>query len=188
MDDAARVSVTSAVADMPSAGEVEALYVRSSRLPPLSEPPSVGAAYARLYEHALDGSAPLVALARSAEDGALCGLAYAHPWSWEAVSDPWSAELKRRLGKEHVLLEGAFALPLLAVDPLFGGRGWGTRLLRALVSAVPVDRIWLQTTDVDSSPAGRLYAREGWRFVGHGPDAPNGKPGLVLTFDKPGPG
>jgi hypothetical protein len=38
---------------------------------------------------------------------------------------------------------------------------------------------WLQTTDADS-PARRLYRRMGYRPIGHGPEAPDGAPGLVL--------
>ncbi|WP_442864662.1 hypothetical protein [Arthrobacter sp. HY1533] len=38
---------------------------------------------------------------------------------------------------------------------------------------------WLQTTDVDT-PAQRLYKRYGYRDLGYGPDAPDGRPGLVL--------
>jgi hypothetical protein len=32
----------------------------------------------------------------------------------------------------------------------------------------------------EPTPAMALYRREGWEPIGHGPDTPNARPGLVL--------
>lgn len=176
--------VTSSPEAMPSADEVETLYVTASAFPPLSEEPEVGKVYARMYEACL-GAPGTTAVFLRRENGALAGLTYAHPWNWAENTDPWSRRLRDRLGPEHTVLEGTFALPLLAVHPDHGGRGLGGALLTALVEAVPVNRMWLQTRDMDS-PARRLYDRQGWRSLGHGPDAPDGRPGLVMVHDRVG--
>lgn len=68
---------------------------------------------------------------------------------------------------------------LLAVHPDAGRRGVGAGLLEALMVGAGARTHWLQTTDIDS-PARRLYLRHGYKELGHGPDAPNGTPGLVL--------
>lgn len=180
----AKISVPVSPEEMPSAEEVESLYIAASAPPPLSEPSEVGALYARLYAACL-GAPGTTAVFDRGEDGALVGFSYAHPWSWGENTDPWSSLLRERLGAEHTLLEGAFALPLLAVRPDHGGRGLGVALLTTLVDAVPVDRMWLQTRDMDT-PARRLYERQGWSRFGYGPDAPDGRPGLVMVRDRAG--
>ena len=39
---------------------------------------------------------------------------------------------------------------------------------------------WLSGARDEPPPAMALYRREGWVPIGHGPDAPNARPGLVL--------
>jgi GNAT superfamily N-acetyltransferase len=113
------------------------------------------------------------------ESGDLVGLACGHAWSWSAMTDPWSQQLRARLGTAASELDGAFAVVLLAVHPSAWRSGLGRRLLAALLGQSRAETAWLQTTDLDT-PARRLYESEGWVALGHGPDAPGGRPGLVL--------
>ncbi|WP_369131034.1 GNAT family N-acetyltransferase [Modestobacter roseus] len=78
---------------------------------------------------------------------------------------------------------GHLAVYLLAVAPTHRGRGLGGALLAALVAAAGRPA-WLSTRD-EPTPARALYERLGWRPVGHGPDAPNGQPAVVLLLDEP---
>ncbi len=71
---------------------------------------------------------------------------------------------------------------LLAVQPPQKRTGLGRRLLRTLLEASGASAAWLLTRD-EETPAKTLYLSEGWRPVGHGPDAPNGRPGLVMAHD-----
>ena len=72
---------------------------------------------------------------------------------------------------------------LIAVHQAAGGRGIGTELLERLMIASRAKSHWLQTTDAET-PAQRLYRRAGYRPLGHGPNAPDGRPGLVLMHTK----
>jgi len=164
--------------ELPSAAEVEALYAAASGQPPLSEPPGVAAIFAGLYGSNM-GRADVVAVAAHL-DGELVGFAYGHPWHWGDEGDPWSQQLRIRLGEDAAsLIEDSFSVVLLAVHPDAGRRGAGAGLLDGLMARSGARTHWLQTTDIDS-PARRLYLRHGFETLGHGPDAPNWKPGLVL--------
>ncbi|MBP2411411.1 GNAT superfamily N-acetyltransferase [Arthrobacter stackebrandtii] len=164
--------------DMPTADQVEALYAAASGPPPLSEPAGVAAIFAGLYGSNRDR--PDVVAAAAHLDGELVGFAYGHPWHWGREDDPWSQLLRDRLGDDAAaLIENSFSVVLLAVHPDAGRRGVGAGLLEALMVGSGSRTHWLQTTDIDS-PARRLYLRHGYEELGHGPDAPNWKPGLVL--------
>src|SRR4051794_33638007 len=86
-----------------------------------------------------------------------------------------------RGGEAADLLEDSLAVYLLAVDPARRRQGLGGALLAALLTET-WKPAWLVTRD-EPTPARALYAQGGWRPVGHGPDAPNGRPGLVLLHD-----
>jgi GNAT superfamily N-acetyltransferase len=165
-------------ADMPPPDEVERLYADASAAPPLAEPPSVAGMFARLYAEARGFPGAIAVSARS--DGALVGFGYGHPWTWAEATDPWSLQLRERLGTAAGELDDAFAVELLAVAPAASGAGLGRRLLSALLDATGRSVAWLQTTDKET-PALRLYRGTGWQPIGHGPDAPDGRPGLVLV-------
>lgn len=161
---------------------VERIYAAASAQGPLSEPASVAAMYAGLYARARMEPGMTMAVAADA-DGPV-GFAYGHDWHWSEHTDAWSTQLQHRLGEDAAQqIADSFAVNLLAVLPAAGGKGAGRRLLGALVDAAGPETAWLQTTDLDS-PARQLYRRAGWRSLGHGPDAPNGEPGLVLVHDR----
>lgn len=134
--------------------------------------------FAALYELSSDRADLVVVEAR--EVGELIGFGYGHPWFWDEQSDDWSLELKDGLGSTAAGLEGAFAVQLLAVHPSFARQGLGFELLKRLMLASGASTHWLQASDVDS-PAVRLFRRMGYRPLGHGPEAANGAPGLVLS-------
>ncbi|MBO1756766.1 GNAT family N-acetyltransferase [Allobranchiibius sp. CTAmp26] len=160
------------------ADTVEQIYAAASAQAPLSEPASVAAMYAGLYARAR--TEPGVTMAIAGDEDGPVGFAYGHDWHWSEATDPWSTQLRQRLGEDAAQqIAESFAVNLLAVLPAASGMGAGRRLLEALVDAATSDTAWLQTTDIDS-PARQLYRRTGWRTLGRGPDAPNGKPGLVL--------
>jgi ribosomal protein S18 acetylase RimI-like enzyme len=162
---------------LPAAAEVEQLYALASARPPLAEPAEVAGLYATLYDLALDRSDLVVVTAR--EVGELVGFGYGHPWHWAEQQDDWSAELAADLGDDAGQLDGSFAIQLLAVHPSFTNHGLGFELLkRTMVASVSAVH-WLLVPDQDT-PARRLYRRMGYRPLGHGPEAPNGSPGLVL--------
>lgn len=160
----------------PAPDEVERLYAAASAPPPLSEPPSAAALFARLYGTYRGKAATITLAARLG--GELKGFVYAHPWTW-AEDDLWGQQLCERLGEAHRELDGTHAVFLLAVHPDSGGRGLGAALMERVVAEIP-GRAWLQTTDADT-PARRLYLRQGWRQIGFGPDAPDGRPGAVFV-------
>lgn len=160
---------------MPS--DVEDLYALASAGPPLAEPAEVASMFATLYDLALDRTDVLAVTAR--EVGELVGFGYGHLWHWDEQTDEWSADLHERLGDSAAMIEGAFAVQLLAVHPAFTRHGLGFELLKRIMVGSAAHVHWLQTTDADS-PARRLYRRMGYRPLGHGPEAPNGEPGLVL--------
>lgn len=161
---------------LPSAKSVERLYAAASAAPPLSEPPSVAALFANVYESSLQAHQIRAVIAQ--EDNALRGLAYGHPWQWSQHAYPWAFQLKERLGRAAQQLEDSFALNLLAKHPS-APRGLGTQVLDCWLRGLDDQLIWLVTTDVDS-PARRLYRSRGFEEIGHGPDAPNGEPALVM--------
>ncbi|WP_166792316.1 GNAT family N-acetyltransferase [Cryobacterium sp. TMT1-66-1] len=170
------------LANLPRVEVIEELYASASRLPPLSEAPEVAHSFARLYGYARQrndvvGVGVLVS-------GNLVGFAYGHPWSWESETDVWSQQLRHRLGPDSAaLIDESFAVLLLAVHPAAGRRGLGAVLLESLMNGSNAQTHWLQTTDFET-PALRLYLRMRYRSLGHGPDAPNGKPGLVLIHTR----
>jgi hypothetical protein len=170
------VSVGSIVEDFPTRAEVRELYRSAAEAPPLSEPPSTAELFASVYEAAVAGEDVIAAVAR--DDGRLVGFAYGHPWRWEEQRYPWADELRERLGAAAAKLDGTHSLGLLARAPGALYRGFGRTVLAAWLGAVD-GASWLQTTDIDS-PARRLYDSVGYTALGHGPDAPNGAPGLVL--------
>ncbi len=110
----------------------------------------------------------------------LVGVAYGHGWNWGSATDDWSLQLRPRLGVHARTLDNSFAVNLLAVTPQEAGSGLGQQLLNTLLSHDNHSVAWLQTTDL-ATPARRLYERSGWVALGHGPDAPNGAPGLVMV-------
>jgi GNAT superfamily N-acetyltransferase len=165
-------------ASLPSSAAIEALYESASSLPPLSEAPDVAHSFARLYGYARQRDDVLAVGALVGED--LVGFAYGHPWSWETETDDWSQQLRDRLDLDPAaLIQNSFAVLLLAVHPDVARRGLGAVLLETLMNTSNAQTHWLQTTDRET-PALRLYHRMGYRSLGHGPDAPNGQPGLVL--------
>ncbi|OIV35537.1 hypothetical protein BIV57_20965 [Mangrovactinospora gilvigrisea] len=165
----------------PGEGDVEELYLAAASLPPLGEGRATARLFAALYREALQDRDD-VTVATAEVGGALAGLAYGHPWRWaEQDGDPWAGQLRARLGPDAAeRLDGAFALHLLVVHPDHQRGGLGRRLLAAaLPEGAP--RAWLLTTDRDT-PASRLYTAAGWGPLGHGPDAPDGRPGLVMVL------
>lgn len=165
--------------ELPSSDEIEQLYAAASQPPPLSEPPEVAQSFGRLYGYARERDDVIGSGAFN--DDQLIGFAYGHPWSWDSAVDPWSQQLRLRLGQDSAeLIDGSFAVLLIAVHPSAGRRGLGSALLDSLMRRSESETHWLQTTDSDT-PAQRLYARHGFTALGHGPDAPDGRPGLVLV-------
>ncbi|MBO1756551.1 GNAT family N-acetyltransferase [Allobranchiibius sp. CTAmp26] len=175
------VEQTAIVSQMPPAAEVEDLYARASAVAPLSESPHVAGLFAGLYQHARDLPGAVAMTARREE--ALVGFAYGHPWSWETATDSWSEKLADRLGGNAAALEDSMVVELLAVAPSEARNGLGTRLLQGVMSGSDRPTCWLVTTDLDT-PARRLYQRCGWTSLGHGPDAPNGSPSLVMIHHR----
>ncbi|WP_374230838.1 GNAT family N-acetyltransferase [Humibacter sp. RRB41] len=162
---------------MPSEAEVRELYRAASVEPPLSEPESVADLFARLYAFAL--SSEDLSAVTAMEHGRLVAFAYGHPWSWSEQQDAWSAQLRERLGVVSQTLEGTHVLSLLARHPDATGTRLGARVLNAWLAGIDNSCVWLQTSDM-KTPALRLYEQLGFVAIGHGPDAPNGMPGLVL--------
>lgn len=162
---------------MPTVMTVRDLYFAAASEPPLNESNAVAGLFADLYGAALMSES--VFAAADYEDSRLTAFAYGHPWRWGEQRDAWSSQLKERLGDSAERLEGTYALLLLARDPSARGKGAGKRVLDAWLSGIGGGPVWLQTTDV-LSPARRLYASTGFEPLGHGPDAPNGAPGLVM--------
>ncbi|WP_405219028.1 GNAT family N-acetyltransferase [Agrococcus sp. Ld7] len=162
---------------MPSEEAVRELYTAASAESPLSEPEAVAALFARLYGVALEQEEVTAAVSR--DDGELTAFAYGHPWRWEEQQDSWSLELHRKLGSASELLAATHVLSLLARHPRAARSALGSRVLEAWLTGIGGAPVWLQTTDMES-PALRLYEAFGFEPIGHGPDAPNGKPGLVL--------
>jgi ribosomal protein S18 acetylase RimI-like enzyme len=147
---------------------------------PLYETRDTALHYAKLYGWLL--SRPDLVIVFVNHDGELAGFAYGHLWRWAEQADDWSVELRERLAEAAASLEGRFAVYLLAVHPDYRRHGMGRRLLRRLLHAAGTERAWLIRRD-EPTPAMALYEAEGWKPIGHGPDTPNGRPGLVLIRD-----
>lgn len=162
---------------MPTASAVRDLYFAAASEPPLNESEAVATLFADLYAAALENKA--VAAVAAYKDAELTAFAYGHPWHWNEQPDSWSAALKDSLGQRFALLDGTYALLLLARDPAVRGTGIGGRVLQTWLEGIGNGPVWLQTTDV-MSPARRLYETADFKPIGHGPSAPNGKPGLVM--------
>lgn len=160
--------------------EVEALYFAAFHAAPLHESQETARQFARLYGWLASRPDLVTVFTRTRRDGDLAGLAYGHPWHWAEQADEWAVQLRERLGADATSLEDRFAVYLLAVDPRHRRLGIGRELLRRLLEVAGTERAWLITRD-EPTPAMALYRAEGWRPVGHGPDTPNGRPGLVLT-------
>lgn len=165
-------------AALPSPEQIEDLYALASSGGPLAELAEVATMFADLYDLALDRTDLVAVTAKEA--GELVGFGYGHRWRWAEQTDGWSQDLAERLGDASVRLEDAFAVQLLAVHPSFTRRGLGFELLKHLMVASAANVHWLQASDADS-PALRLYRRMGYRPLGHGPEAPDGRAGLVLV-------
>lgn len=164
---------------LPPRSEIEALYGAAAAEPPLNEDPRFAAMFADVYDISVRNGQVLMTLTRAQPDGRLSSFAYGHHWKWEEQKYPWAFELQSRLGEASTELESTFALNLLARDPKQRDRGLGRRTLEAWIGEVGQYGCWLQTDDIDS-PARRLYERLGFTELGHGPEAPNGQPGLVM--------
>lgn len=163
---------------MLAADVVQAIYGTAAAGPPLFEDAGVAARFAGLYAQARYWPGAVQVVARLA--GEPVGFGYGHTWAWAAPADPWSLLLAERLGTAAAVLESSFALQLLAVLPRAQGLGLGRLLLDRLLAATSHRTVWLQTTDLES-PALALYRSVGFVPLGHGPDAPDGRPGLVLV-------
>ncbi|WP_228282292.1 GNAT family N-acetyltransferase [Brevibacterium atlanticum] len=164
---------------LPPRGEVEELYRAAAAEPPLNEDPEYAALFADVYDVSVRNGQVLMALTRTRTDGRLTSFAYGHYWKWEEQKYPWAFELQSSLGENSLDLEATFALNLLARDPNLRDRGIGRRTLEVWLQEVDGYDCWLQTDDIDS-PARRLYTSLGFMELGHGPKAPNGRPGLVM--------
>ncbi|MFP3397814.1 GNAT family N-acetyltransferase [Brevibacterium sp. SIMBA_078] len=164
---------------LPPRSEVEAVYGAAAAEPPLNEDPRFASLFADVYEVSVRNGQVLMTLTRTQPDGRLSSFAYGHHWKWEEQKYPWAFELQSRLGGASTELESTFALNLLARDPNRRVRGLGRRTLETWIGEVGRFGCWLQTDDIDS-PARRLYETLGFTELGHGAEAPNGHPGLVM--------
>jgi GNAT superfamily N-acetyltransferase len=176
------LEVTTDPEQMPPPAAVARLYAAAAAAAPLSSDPYLTRAFAALYAwaRALPGAASV-----SARDGDdLVGFGYGYSWDWDAMTDPWSRELRDRLGRAARVIDGSFSVVLLAVVPDAQRQGLGRKLLNALVDQAEEDVAWLQAPAGDS-PARRLYESTGWAELGPGPDATDGKLSVVLVRRRP---
>lgn len=165
---------------MPTVTEVRDLYLAAASEPPLNESKEVVDVFARLYEVSLDHEA--VTSVVTYDSDMLTAFAYGHPWWWAKQQNKWARTLYERLGETADTLDGTYALTMLARHPHVSGIGAGRAVLEAWLDGIGQAACWLQTSDMDS-PATGLYRAHGFAPVGHGPDAPNGEPGLVLFWN-----
>lgn len=157
---------------------MRSLYASAAGRPPLNEPASTAELFASVYEASVK-SERVIAVA-GVDEGRLVAFAYGHPWLWEEQTYPWARELHDRLGDNAPRLDGTYSLNLLARDPEERYRGLRRAVLTRWIRAIGESTCWLQTSDVESQ-ARRLYTSLGFKAVAHGPEAPNGRPGLVLV-------
>lgn len=156
---------------------MRSLYASAAGRPPLNEPASSAELFASVYEASVKSER--VIAVTGTDEGRLVAFAYGHPWLWEEQTYPWARELQDRLGVDASKLDGTYSLNLLARNPEEQYRGLGRAVLTRWIQAIGESTCWLQTSDLDS-PARRLYSSLDFKAIGHGPEAPNGKPGLVL--------
>lgn len=162
---------------IPAVSEVRDLYFAAASESPLNETKEDADLCAWIYEVSV-GNEPVTAMV--AYDGEmLTGFAYGHPWWWAQQQYEWAHTLRERLGGAGDQLDGTYSLLLLARHPSVAGAGTGRAVLQTWLDGIGQASCWLQTSDMDS-PARHLYQAEGFVPIGHGPDAPNGEPGLVL--------
>lgn len=171
--------------EMPPAAQVRDLYLAAASEPPLNEGEREADLFAGVYAASLRDDDVTAVTAH--DGGSLTGFAYGHPWSWAEQEYEWAFSLRSRLGEVAERLEGTQVLCLLARHPSAAGAGLGRAVLASWLSSVGSRACWLQTDDV-GSPARRLYDALGFVAIGHGPDAPNGAPGLVMLRDAPAGG
>lgn len=106
-------------------------------------------------------------LARASSADGLAGFAYGYTgergqwWSDRAVEVLPPAVAEEWIG-------GHFELVSVGVLAAARGRGIGERLMTALTSGLPHDRLVLMTTADPADPARGLYARLGWEVIGPG--------------------
>ncbi|AZT94124.1 MAG: hypothetical protein ACTIH7_05330 [Brevibacterium aurantiacum] len=162
---------------LPPPSEVEELYAAAAAEPPLNEDPKHAALFGSLYDLSVRNGQVLVAATHS--EGRLRSIAYGHFWSWAEQDHEWAHELRSTLGDAAATIEWSFALNLLARDPHLHQSGLGRATLQAWLAGISGYSCWLQTTDIDS-PARRLYESLEFFDLGHGPEAPNGQPGLIM--------
>lgn len=148
--------------------------------------PVLAGIYARAYaeppwnEHIWPAWAVQYLLTVLAEPGAVCfvasppaplstpiiGFALGAPRPYEAFVADWQAQVIPLSGGVWPALRGRLGYVYeLAVDPRWQGRGWGGRLLDALLRALRdagCDTIVLRSSD-RATPAVRLYQRYGFR-------------------------
>lgn len=167
-------------AEMPSVREVRDLYFAASSRPPLNETKETAALFASVYEVSLQYEA--ITAVVSYDGDTLTGFAYGNPWSWAEQQYEWAYTLHDQLGEAADTLDGAHVLSLLARHPRAAAAGTGRTVLQTWLDGIQPSACWLQTSDMES-PATRLYRAQGFTPIGHGPNAPNGKPGLVLFRD-----
>lgn len=184
VDGVVTVHVEFSEQDLPAREDVRALYAAAAQRPPLNEPASSAELFASVYEASVRSDRVLAVSAT--DEGRLVAFAYGHPWLWEEQTYPWAQELQDRLGEDAVKLDGTYSLNLLARDPDERYRGLGLAVLTRWIQAIGESACWLQTSDIES-PARRLYRSLAFEALGHGPQAPNGRPGLVLLRPAPGP-
>jgi ribosomal protein S18 acetylase RimI-like enzyme len=117
-------------------------------------------------------------VAAKAPDGTLLGFAYGYtsvPGQW------WNGQVRRVLGEAEAatLLDGAFELVELHVEPAAQGAGIGRRLLYGVTADLPAARVVL-TTGVDNARARRLFEAAGFQALYEGLWARPGNTGAVV--------
>lgn len=113
------------------------------------------------------------------DDDRLVGFGYGYLATAGSWWDGWVRPALENAGEAH-LLEGAFEVVALHVQPDHHGRAIGTRLLDTLLQGVDATRALLTTQD-GANPARHFYRARGFREVAA---VPYGHvPYLVLTRD-----
>jgi len=176
------LEVTTDPEQMPPPAAVARVYAAAAAATSLSTDPSLARAFAALYSWArtLPGAASVTA--RNGDE--VVGFGYGYSWDWDAMTDPWSRELRERLGAAASEIDESFSVVLLAVVPDAQRQGLGRKLLNALVDQADENVAWLQAPAGDS-PARRLYETSGWTELGPGPDSADGVRSVVLIRRRP---